>query len=1395
MANRNPRTIAYSLAGAFFACFALALAAQNQTALHVGPQPAPPPADWLGIIGEYGTEKDKVYVFEKDGSFHLLHSGSEVPLRQSSRNHFENADTHVVFTRSEDGQAIRVEIGHSFYPRLETSVSGGVFRITPPRSVAELTKEALAAQPPTEKGDFRKPDLVSVTSLDPSIKLDIRYASNNNFLGTPVYSEAQAFLQRPAAEAVVRANALLKPFGYGLLIHDAYRPWYVTKVFWDATPEDKKRFVADPQQGSRHNRGCAVDLSMYDLATGEEVEMTGVYDEMSERSYPNYPGGTSIERWRRDLLRQAMESQGFQVFEFEWWHFDYKDWQKYPILNIAFDALPKTALSARTLDEQIKAIMARPEFAHARFGIEFYSLDSGAPIYTLNEQQLFVPGSTTKLLTEGTALELFGADYRFHTPVYRTGPINGGTVEGDLVLVASGDPNLSNRIQPDGTLAFEDEDHSYGGPDSKGLKGDPSQVLKELARQIASKGIKKITGHIRVDATLFPEGEHELGTDVVISPIIVNDNLIDVVASPGKTAGAPVTLEIRPQTSYVSIINKATSGKAGSKSETAYQDEILRPDGTRSVTFTGTLPLGARPQMVAYRVPEPSRYSAVLLQEALKEFGVSASLAPPSEKTDFKSLSLSYKPSNLVAEHVSPPLSEEVRVTLKVSQNLHASSTPYLLGSLIAKKTSEIDQAGFDTEHDFVAKAGLDLTAASQSDGAGGNAYFTPDFIAQYLLYMSKQKDFDVFNRALPVLGKDGTLARIQVNSSAAGHVRAKTGTFAAYDALNKNLLVTGKGLAGYMETADGKRLILALYVNNVSVPMGDMDAMQKITGEALGEIASAAYDTPLPQGSAANGSPDFDVIIKKGRIVDGTGNSWISGDVGLRGDRITAVGDLEHATAKRTIDATGLVISPGFIDMLGQSELSLLIDNRSLSKLSQGITTEITGEGESIAPQTLATIAEAQPLLDRFKLKVDWTTLDQYLKRLEKTGTPLNIGTYVGAAQIRKAVLGNVDRAPTPAELDQMRALVEQAMRDGAFGISTALIYPPGHYAKTDELIELANVASEYGGIYGTHMRSEGTSELQALNEALRIGREAHIPVEIFHLKVSGAPRWGSMPKIVGIIQAARDGGQDVSADMYPYVAGGTALASSLPPWVAEGGVSKMLTRLEDAQIRRRIKSEMAAEHADWENLYLQSGGAKGVLVSGIENSDLKKYDGMTLAKIAALQQKDPVDTLIDVVIADKAQTGALYFIASEADLKYGLKQSWTSLCLDAGELSLDGPLYEPHSHPRAFGAMPRFLGRYVRDEHLLPLEQAVRKMTSLPAGREHLINRGLLKPGYFADITVFDPSTIIDHATYEKPTQLSEGAKYVFVNGELEYEDGKLTGLQAGKPLRGPGWIGRNE
>jgi N-acyl-D-amino-acid deacylase len=871
----------------------LLVQAQAQSSLLPGPKPAEVPKQWKDFIGDYGFENDanSFFVIERSGELLLLRkSGGEAKLERHDDNNFSISSPLLPRTANpplhrDSNGAITLQVGGVAFPRRDyVGQINAVFKIHPLRPIEELRRAALLETPPRETGSFRATELVEVATLDPSIHLDIRYATSNDFLGAPVYSQARAFLQRPAAEALIHVQQKLNPLGYGLLIHDAYRPWYVTKIFWDATPPEGKIFVADPGQGSRHNRGCAVDLTLYELSTGNPIEMPGTYDEMSPRSFPNYPGGTSLQRWHRDLLRRAMESEGFAVYDAEWWHFDYKDWKGYPILNVAFE--------------------------------------------------------------------------------------------------------------------------------------------------------------------------------------------------------------------------KLASSKSGENAETS------------------------------------------------------------------------------------------------------------------------------------------------------------------------------------------------------------------------------------------------------------------------------------------------FDLIIRNGHIIDGTGNPWYGADIAVSGNRIAAMGDLREAHAKREIEAKGRIVAPGFIDMLGQSELSLLIDNRSLSKLSQGITTEITGEGGSIAPQNEKTIGPQKPFLEQYKLTIDWTTLDGYFRRLEKQGTPLNIGTYVGSAQVREAVIGDDNRPPTPAELEQMKSLIEQTMKDGALGISSALIYPPNIFAKTEELIALAQVTSKYGGLYATHMRSEGASEMPALAEAIRIGREANLPVEIFHLKVSGKPRWGTMRNVVAAIQNARDSGLDIAADMYPYTAGATALASALPPWVADGGVQKLLERLKDPDIRARIKGDLSGDHPDWENLYYDCAGATGVLISSAEKTELKQFAGKTLDEVAKAWKKSPEDALMDFVLADNAQTGAIYFMASEEDLRTGLSQPWTSIGLDAGEMSLDGPLYEQHTHPRAMGSMPRFLGHFVRDEHLMSVEAAIRKITSLPAQRQHLESRGLLKPGFFADITIFDPATIIDHATFTKPDQLSEGIDFTIVNGQIEYDHGKLTGATAGRVLRGRGW-----
>ncbi len=496
-----------------------------------------------------------------------------------------------------------------------------------------------------------------------------------------------------------------------------------------------------------------------------------------------------------------------------------------------------------TLEARVRSVIERPEFRHSTWGVEFYSLDSGKTVFSVNGDKLFVPGSTTKLLTMGSALGLLGADYRFHTRVYRTGPIrNDGTLDGDLVLVASGDANLSGRIGKDGTLAFENEDHSYdGSPDTKAVPGDPLLVIRDIAQQVRKHGITRIGGRVLVDASLFPEGERELGTGVVISPIIVNDNLVDVTIAPGATPGAPASLAVSPATSYVRFVNQATTASADSQPHIRWSNDVTNPDGSHTVTVTGTMPAGKPAVLFSYAVPEPSRFAQMALVMALDEKGVRAALPPSAEKPDFQKLSASYTDANLVAEHVSPPLSEEVKVTLKVSQNLHASAMPYVLGAILAKDGSA--RAGFAKELEFLKDTlGLDISGASQGDGAGGSAHFTPSFMVRFLAAMAGRPDFQKYFTALPILGRDGTLWNIQTDSPAAGHVHAKTGTYVEDDLLNNGLIVDGKGLAGYMTTADGRKLAFAIYANNVPVSL-DPDAITKIVGQAVGEVAAAGYE------------------------------------------------------------------------------------------------------------------------------------------------------------------------------------------------------------------------------------------------------------------------------------------------------------------------------------------------------------------------------------------------------------------------------------------------------------------------------------------------------------------------------------------------------------------------
>ena len=508
--------------------------------------------------------------------------------------------------------------------------------------------------------------------------------------------------------------------------------------------------------------------------------------------------------------------------------------------------LPAAVVAARgqapsSLAERIERITSRPEFRHALWGIEFYSLDEHRALYTQNADKLFTPGSTTKLLTIGTALGVLGPDHRFRTRVYGLGPVRSdGTLDGDLVLVASGDPNLSQRLQPDGTLAFENEDHGYDGdPSTKAVPGDPLLVIRQLAAGIARR-VKRIRGRVLVDASLFPEGDRELGTGVVISPIIVNDNLVDVTVTPGAREGAPATISVSPRTDYVRFVNEATTGPRDSRRAMRWAVDSTLADGHHVVTVRGSLPAGSSPILYSYAVPSPSAFAATVLAEALREAGVQLTMTKRDQPApDFAALAARYPDAPVLAEHVSAPLTEEAKVTLKVSQNLHASAWPSILGAVVGKGDPE--RTGFDVERDFLTRAGLDVSGAQQGDGAGGDAHFTPAFMVSYLEWMAGQPFGAKFHDALPVLGRDGTLFDIQADSPAAGHVFAKTGTYVVGDPLNRRLLVTAKGLAGYLTTRDGARLAFAIYVNNVSV--GDEpDAIKSVVGQALGEVAAAAW-------------------------------------------------------------------------------------------------------------------------------------------------------------------------------------------------------------------------------------------------------------------------------------------------------------------------------------------------------------------------------------------------------------------------------------------------------------------------------------------------------------------------------------------------------------------------
>jgi N-acyl-D-amino-acid deacylase len=524
-----------------------------------------------------------------------------------------------------------------------------------------------------------------------------------------------------------------------------------------------------------------------------------------------------------------------------------------------------------------------------------------------------------------------------------------------------------------------------------------------------------------------------------------------------------------------------------------------------------------------------------------------------------------------------------------------------------------------------------------------------------------------------------------------------------------------------------------------------------------------------------------YDLVIENGRVVDGTGAPWFRADVAIRGDRIIAIGDLNGAPARERIDAHGHFVAPGFIDMLGQSELYLLVDPRAESKIRQGVTTELTGEGQSVAPMTPALASELKDWLAVHKLRVDWTDLNGYWKRFRTARPALNLATMVGAAQVRALVIGLGEGAPTPEQLLRMQVEVRKAMRQGAFGLSSALIYTPGSYARTDELVALAQAAASWGGIYATHLRDEGDDVLSALEEAIGIGKRARIPVEVWHLKVAFKRNWGRMAEVVKRIEAARAEGVDIAANVYPYLAGMNNLTADLPGWAMAGGTEAMLERLRNRDQRQLIEVEIANGWAD-------ADIAERITIAACVLPEAKPSEGKTLAQLAKERGVTPAAALVDLALADRGNTNVIRFWADEPDLRLAMRQRWTSFGIDAAADAVDGPFTTDGNHPRAFGSMPRVLGTYARDEQLFPVEEAVRKMTSLPAARLGLEDRGLLRPGMAADVVVFDPVTVADTATYQNPKQYPLGVELVLVNGQVVLRDGIRTDARPGRPLLHP-------
>jgi N-acyl-D-amino-acid deacylase len=557
----------------------------------------------------------------------------------------------------------------------------------------------------------------------------------------------------------------------------------------------------------------------------------------------------------------------------------------------------------------------------------------------------------------------------------------------------------------------------------------------------------------------------------------------------------------------------------------------------------------------------------------------------------------------------------------------------------------------------------------------------------------------------------------------------------------------------------------------------------------AIAAMSILAPSLSAERSSSSQNGPEFDVVIKGGTVYDGTGAEPKHADVAIRGDRIVGIGDFAAAHAKTVIDANALAVAPGFINMLSWSNESLIQDGRSQSEIRQGVTTEIMGEGESMGPVNDRVRERMLREQSDIKYEIKWNTLAEYLRYLETRGVSCNVASFIGATTIRENVIGLEDKAPTPEQLDEMRELVRKEMEAGALGIGTSLIYPPAFYAKTEELIELCKVAAKYQGKYISHLRSEGNRLLEALDELIRISREAGIPAEVYHIKAAGQQNWPKIDDLLSRIEAAQKERLKITADMYTYTAAGTGLDACLPPWTEDGGYPALFKRLRDPATREKIAAEVSKDSDEWENLYIGAGSPDKILLFGFKSDKLKPLTGKSLAEVAKMRGKDPITTIMDLIVEDESRIGTVYFLMSEENVKKELARPWISFGSDEASQAPEGVFLKSNPHPRAYGNFARVLGKYVRDEKVIPLVEAVRRLSGLPASNLGLDHRGFIKDGMFADVVVFDPATIADRATFEKPHQYSVGVKHVFVNGVQVLKDGEHTGAKPGRALSGPG------